>query len=140
MLKKSTLYLFILVLGLSGCSRPDSVEINNHAWNVAVATTPQEQEQGLSGKPRLASSTGMLFIFQKPVEKTFWMKNMNFPLDMIWIKAGKIVRIDANLPPEGERPTMIYPSYQPIDMVLEINAGEAKQYDLKIGDKIKYDR
>ena len=64
------------------------------------------------------------------------MRNMNFPLDIIFIKNDTIVEILENLEPEGNDPKAIYSSKQPVNNVLEINAGISKQYGFKIGQKV----
>src|SRR4051812_1798797 len=52
---------------------------------VDLATTPTTREQGLSGRAALPENHGMLFVFDTPGVYPFWMKDMNFPIDMIWI-------------------------------------------------------
>ena len=64
------------------------------------------------------------------------MRNMKFPLDIIFIKDDTIVEILENLEPEGSNPKEIYSSNQPVNSVLEINAGMSKQYDFKTGQKV----
>jgi uncharacterized membrane protein (UPF0127 family) len=130
---------------LTACSQPvanktvHKLTTNNHTWSVELALTPSQQEQGLSYRQQLATSTGMLFIFDRPAIQVFWMKDMGFALDIIWLKEQKIVKIDEHLPPEGSQPLNQYSSLEPIDQVLEINAGEASLYGLKVGDKVNYE-
>ena len=95
-----------------------------------MALTPEERAQGLSDRPDLAPDTGMLFIYRQQNRYSFWMRNMHFPLDILWISANCIVA-DASLnvpPPEPGQTTDQLPRYSPavpVQYVLEINAGEA---------------
>ena len=89
---------------------------------VEVVTTDQEMYQGLSGRTKLCSNCGMLFTFSKASRQTFVMRQMNFPLDIIWLNHGKFIGVNANLTPEKE-PYTLYQSPAPVDQVLEVNAG-----------------
>ena len=105
-------------------------------YTMDIADTPAEQEQGLSGRPPLAPDTGMIFIFDKPDNYGFWMKDMNFPLDIIWISSDlHIIHIEKNLTPQTY-PTVYYPNV-PTQYVLEISAGQTDQNNIKIGDLVK---
>ena len=81
---------------------------------------------------------GMYFIFDKPDYHSFWMKDMRFPIDIIFINDGKIVTIYKNVPiPTSE--TQLPPIYRPtnpVDHVLEINAGLADKYSFQVGDSV----
>ncbi len=155
-MKKFYLFIVIVVL-LSGCvfkevrnqSSPMSavqddnskeagktVKINDREIKVEIADTPESQYKGLSFKENLCVDCGMLFKFSEKSEKTFVMRNMNFPLDIIFIDDEKIVKIEKNLKPEGENPKNFYNSSAPVDYVLEVNAGYVDSHNIKIGDKI----
>lgn len=116
------------------------VEVNQHQFQVEVALTADSQSQGLSGKIHLPKDAGMYFIFPSAENRNFWMKEMNFPLDIIWIRQGAIVGIAANIPkPESKTATLeLIPSKVPADAVLEINAGLADLYGFKVGDKLRF--
>ncbi len=115
-----------------------TVTINDHQLTVELAVTADQQAQGLSGRDSLATNTGMLFVFTPPAQVPFWMKDMKFPLDFVWIKDGTIVQIDRKIAPSATgTPTdqlpLITPN-QPVDDVLEINANAADSF--AIGDKV----
>src|ERR671921_2143509 len=77
-----------------------SVQIKGLKINVSLAETPEQQAKGLSIKNTLNENEGMLFIFDTPKEYSFWMKDMKFPIDIIWISSdNKIVHIEKNLQP-----------------------------------------
>ena len=82
----------------------------------------------------------MLFVFSDKQERIFVMRNMYFPLDIIWIDGDKIVNISKNLLPKGPRPEVFYHSDAPVDYVLEVNAGLADKFNFKIGDKVNFNQ
>ena len=115
--------------------------VGSELINVEIADTNEKRMQGLSNKTNLANKEGMLFIFEdKDISPFFWMKEMNFPIDIIWINDTKIVQVDKNIPaPEARTPESELPLYkpaQPIDYVLEVNAGFSDQHDINVGTDI----
>lgn len=101
-----------------------------------LADTKSSRELGLSGRTSLRKDSGMLFAFEKPGRYGFWMKDMRFPLDMVWInKNGVIVKIESNATPEGYPATFI--NDPEASYILEINANTAEGYGLFLGSKIK---
>lgn len=113
------------------------VKINNKIIKVEIADEPDERTRGLSYRDSLCDDCGMLFIFPEKKVKSFWMKDMNFPIDIIWIDDDQIVKIDKNLKPEGIMPKETYSSEVPVNYVLELNTNFSINYNIKIGDKIK---
>ena len=87
--------------------------INEARINVLVADTPQERAAGLSGYAGLPEDAGMLFVFPEPRQPSFWMKGMEFALDLIWIRDGTVVQIrclgPAPAPKYAGRPTPALP-------------------------------
>jgi len=73
-----------------------TVTIANHNFSVAVASTSTQQQQGLSGRKNLPQDQGMLFIFKSANRYPFWMKDMNFPLDILFIKDRKSTRLNSS--------------------------------------------
>ncbi len=110
--------------------------INQQKIAIETASTPNEQYQGLSGRKAICAECGMLFDFSESDSKTFVMRNMEFPLDIIFIDKGVIKNIAANLEPEGNNPKNFYKSAGAADQVLEVNGGYCAKYDIKPGDKI----
>ena len=64
------------------------VAIGEASWPVELAVTPEERSQGLSGREVLPEGSGMLFVFEGDQHLSFWMREMNFPLDMVWIDSS----------------------------------------------------
>jgi len=106
---------------------------------VSIADTDETRQEGLSGTPSLLAGTGKLFIFDSPGTYAFWMKDMQYPIDIVWIdESWKIVDISRALSPESY-PTTFY-TQQPIKYVLEINAYEANGDNFAIGSQLKLEK
>ena len=117
------------------------VTINGKEISVETAKTPEEREKGLSGVSSLDKDSGMLFVFEnKSKTPVFWMKGMLIPLDIIWIKEDKIIRIDKKVPvPATDTPDNKIKTYSAgtvVDYVLEVNAGFSDSNSIKIGDSV----
>lgn len=115
------------------------VRIGDKTFSVELALTPEQQALGLGERDSIANNSGMLFVFKPAGQETFWMKDMRFDLDMVWIFDGKIVDISRRVPaPKSDALPGNLPTYSPkteIDYVLEINAGAAD--GIKIGDRVE---
>lgn len=140
----SILAAFTLATLITGCSSDTGatpsayVEINGTTVFVEIADTETLRAQGLSGHEPLNDNQGMLFVFEEKAPRTFWMKDMRFALDILWIEDGTIAKISSNLPPEGNEPKNHYRSDVPANYVLEVPAGWAERHNVKSGDKINY--
>ncbi|MBU0978673.1 MAG: prolipoprotein diacylglyceryl transferase family protein [Patescibacteria group bacterium] len=117
-----------------------SLIINQQTMKVEIVNSPESIGQGLSGRTNLGSD-GMLFIFPAIKQANFWMKDMKFDLDLIWIAQGKIVGITPNVPhPDISTPDSqlkIYTAPQPVDMVLEVPAGDSALQSWGVGDQLR---
>lgn len=136
------IFLLVSVLILCSCSKKSnnfqSVLINDKIIKVDVADTLESRYKGLSGKQELCADCGMLFVFPDKAVRTFVMRSMNFPLDIIWIDGDEIKKVSKNLPPEGPNPAINYSSDVPANYVLEVNGGFADENGIKYGDKFKF--
>lgn len=130
------------ILGSCGKYQKGTVKINNKIINVDISDTECKRVLGLSGRNPLTDDTGMIFIFDVPGNYLFWMKDMNFPLDMIWIGADfHIVGTERNIPPDtydaaNPMKSEFFGQNYIAKYVLELPAGYCDKNDLKIGDKI----
>jgi uncharacterized membrane protein (UPF0127 family) len=116
------------------------VEIAGVKLKVDLALTPPEQEQGLSGRTELKENEGMLFVFGHPDKYLFWMKDMNFPIDMVWIGENlRVVYIKKNALP-ASYPQSYGPGVSDKDAlyVLEVVAGFSDKNNLKEGDRVQF--
>ncbi|MBU1126826.1 MAG: DUF192 domain-containing protein [Patescibacteria group bacterium] len=131
------LFFVFLFFRLFSKSSFDEIEINGKRFQVEISDTSDKRIKGLSNRESLDKGSGMLFVFEEPGIHRFWMKDMDFALDFIWIRENKIVEITPNvLPVDYQPPNTISPKTE-VDKVLEINAKEAEEFGLKIGDEIK---
>jgi uncharacterized membrane protein (UPF0127 family) len=111
---------------------------NGHTINVKVAQTNKDRVKGLSGRRNLPENSGMLFVFDQPRILSFWMKEMNFPLDIIWIDQNrKVVGIERNISPETY--PKIYSPETPSKYALEINGGYSDKIGLSIGEQLLFE-
>lgn len=100
-----------------------------------VADTLSLRRQGLSGRKPLKENTGMLFLYDIPGEYGFWMKDMNFAIDIIWLNnEDEVVTIESRVSPRSY-PHVFYPSTF-AKKVIEISAGGADKLDLQVGEKL----
>lgn len=113
------------------------VMLGNARYTLQIADTDFLRERGLSYRGSLAPQTGMLFIFDTPRISRFWMKDMNFPLDIIWLDADKkVVHIEHSLSP-STYPDSFGPD-TPTQYVIELNAGEVKRIGFVLGTKVNF--
>lgn len=116
-----------------------TIKIAGQTLKVELAKTPLAWKKGLSGRDNLKENRGMLFVFSENKRHAIWMKDMKFPIDIIWIKAGQVVDIAQNVPAAapGDINPPVYLPREEAGGVLEVNAGFVERYNLKIGDKIE---
>jgi len=113
---------------------------NGDVIEVEVAKTLRELEKGLMYRESLDENKGMLFIFWQEEELDFWMLNMKFPIDMIFInKNMTIVNVVKNAQPCPKEPCDIYKSVRPAIYVIEVNAGYASEHGVVEGQKIEFE-
>ncbi len=112
------------------------VEIGDRILGLEVAKTVEQQAMGLMYRNTLADDRGMLFEFNPPQPVRFWMKNVAIPLDMIFIKDGKVKAIAAAVPPCNSTPCPTYGPGTLIDRVIEVRGGRAKELGLKVGEPV----
>ena len=120
------------------------VHIGDAVYVVDLATTGAQIQQGLSGRPALGVDRAMLFVYAADGPRAFWMPYMNFPLDMVWIRSDcTVAGVTAdvpNPPPDAPLDTLpTYPSHEPVRFVLEINAGQAAQRNIRPGATVRFD-
>ena len=106
---------------------------------VEVADTLQKRSLGLGKRTSLKKGWGMLFVFEERKPHRFWMKDMQFPLDIIWLDNHRIVHINHNAKPaSSDDEPEVMTSPVPVNFVLEIAAGRAAKLKLKKGQQLKF--
>ncbi len=111
-------------------------EIAGQIIELEIAKTPEQQAIGLMYRSCLPENRGMLFPFMLPRYVQFWMKNVEIPLDMIFLEKGTVRAVFANVPPCKADPCPVYGPSVPVDQVLELPGGRAKELGLKPGDRL----
>ena len=141
LIAKAIAAAFLMAL-LTACAREPQVRIldangaSKAVVQVEIADTAAARELGLMYRRHLAQDAGMLFIFKQPQQLTFWMKNTEIPLDMIFAGAdGTVVGIIANAEPFSEQQLSIDGDSQ---YVLEVNGGFARSHGIKPGDRLQF--
>lgn len=131
------IWLFLLMTGtpkaLSSMEQR-VISADSGTFAVVVAKTGEEQEKGLGGIDSIPANFGMLFSFDHNAKWGIWMKDMHFPIDIIWIRGdGTIDTIKENIEP-STYPSVFTPvGYVPY--VLELPASSARKYGLSVGEK-----
>ncbi|MCC7160759.1 DUF192 domain-containing protein [Candidatus Nomurabacteria bacterium] len=137
----AALVLFFLLFYFPNNSKTiKSVRIAGQNIKVELAVTAEEKQKGLSGRNNLKEDKGMLFVFENLDNYSFWMKDMNFPIDMIWIGEDlKVIYIKKNALPESY-PESFGPeiSDKNVKYVLEVVSGFSDKNNLKIGDSVLF--
>lgn len=120
----------------------NQVTIGGEKVHVRIADDPQERQIGLSETAKLGDKEGMLFLFDKKGYPSFWMKGMEFPIDIIYLNDTKVVTIYKNVqPPKSEDEMEMLPTYPATNTsnrVLEVPAGFADKHGVKVGDTVTF--
>jgi len=113
--------------------------IGSGVFHLQVANNEQARVQGLSGVEKLGKTEGLLMVFDTNDKHGIWMKDMNLPLDIIWLDAGKsIIHVVNNAQPEDPAKT-IYNPKKPARYVIELPSGAVRQYGIKVGQTAAFD-
>lgn len=134
------LIAFVLVWGLAGCEEQSTsglptvkMQIGKSKFVLEVARTPEAQEKGLMDRDSLPGDRGMIFVFPDEQVRSFWMKNVHFPLDILFLdSSGKIVSVHQMRAYDENNTSSDYPARYAI----ELNKGVADQSAVKVGDQL----
>jgi uncharacterized membrane protein (UPF0127 family) len=106
--------------------------------DVEVVSKEPDMERGLMYRTNMDQNKGMIFIFNVDDRQQFWMKNMHFSLDILWISLeGRIVDIGKNIPACAADPCPVYTPQGAGRYVLELNSGYTASHQWKVGDKLE---
>ncbi len=119
------------------------VHIGAYVVHAEVATTPAARSKGLGGRESMADDAGMLFVFPNARQATFWMKDMRFPLDFVWISADKHVEevtqnVAAPAPGTKDPDLTLYKAAEAVQYVVELNAGVVEASGIRVGDAVTF--
>jgi hypothetical protein len=116
-----------------------TVRLGDGVFISRVAKTSQERDKGLSGTQGLRQDQAMLFVYETDDKWPIWMKEMNYPIDIVWLdKDKKVVYIVKNAPPESYPYESFMPK-QDARYVLELPAGTVEKKSIIIGDEAAFD-
>ncbi len=132
-------FFIAIVVVLANYSYPSQVILGGKVFRVEVVDTEALLQKGLSGHAPLQNNEGMFFVFQTPDNYGFWMKDMTFPIDIIWMDQNfKITHIESRVSPDTY-PKIFYPNANSL-YVLEISAGEASSLGVGVGGMVTFVR
>ncbi len=146
--KWQILMLLIIVLAAGGgriysWRWPEAaLRIGGEDVKVLVANSPTHRFKGWSGRDGMGQYGGMLFIFPYRGQHAMVMREMRFPLDIVWVEGNQIVDIAPNVqtePGRSEAELTPYFSRLPSTKVLELPAGFTREHGVKIGDEVEVD-
>ena len=135
------LCFFLVMIPVASSCRKESatprVTIKGRTWYVDLATTPQQQARGLSGRSRLGENVGMLFIYPRPQMLEFCMRGCRIPLDIAFIDADlRIVNICTMAVEPDLAGRVLYRSKKPAQYALEVTAGSFHRARIGAGDAV----
>lgn len=130
----------ILIFGINMNIDKDysKATINGNEISLEVISSIEDQIRGLSNRDSLDYDTGMLFLYKDSKTRSFWMKEMRFSVDILWIDENNIiVGIEKNVSPDSYPKKFISP--KPVPFALELAGGWGMEHGLKIGDLVEFD-
>lgn len=129
--------LVVLSLPFVFQSRPTTTLVSgSREYTLEIVASKAAQTKGLGGRENLAQERGMIFVFEKPDKQCFWMKDMQFAIDIIWLdSAKKVTSVVPNVSPDSY--PMQYCGDATTKYVIELNAGEAKRAGITLGSVLQ---
>lgn len=114
-----------------------TIELGGNELQVRLAETDTEHRRGLSNTKELAEDEGMLFIYKKPATQGFWMKDMNYPIDIIWINEEmQVIGVEDSVFPTTF--PQVFSSPDEVKYVLEVSAGRAERLGIEVGEILNF--
>jgi uncharacterized membrane protein (UPF0127 family) len=134
-------YIFVKDMVWSGFmeQNPPYLVINDRQVWLEIADSDVARARGLSGREALAEQSGMLFVFLQSGRYSFWMKEMKFNLDLIFIDGDQVVDLVAGVPfPQSGQSPVSVNARRDFDKVLEVNEGMIDFLGVKVGDQVSF--
>lgn len=116
------------------------ITLGDKELNVWIAGTTREKRVGVSLLDKLEKEEGMIFTFKIPMRYGFWMRGVGFPIDIIWIRRGKVIGVTDNIPAGKGLSLFSLKAYYPpasVDCVIEVAGGETARLGIKEEDILK---
>jgi uncharacterized membrane protein (UPF0127 family) len=113
----------------------DGLAFGSRRLSVEEVSSPEAQEKGLGSRNSISDSQGMLFVFDRADMHCFWMKDMQFPIDMLWLDASKtVVHLEQSVSPDSY--PKAYCPEQNSNYVLEVQAGLSAKSGVGVGSRL----
>ena len=134
-----TLAILVFVGAWFFNSRQPHAVINGQTFVLEIASEDKLRSQGLSGRSSMAHDRGMIFIFDEKLMYPFWMKGMEFDLDFIWLDDDTVIGVTTNVkaPVNNNNEVITIAAPEPVNRIIEFNAGIIDELDVQIGDTIE---
>jgi uncharacterized protein len=136
----ASVLVYWFLFGRNVVNRRAQLVLKNQVFDIEIAENATARAQGLSHRDSLPQNAGLLFLFKSPSKHGFWMKDMKFPIDILWFRGNELIGISKNAVPEPEKNVLQLKVYYPpaeADRVFEINAGLSDKYNFQPGDKFE---
>jgi len=131
------LLILVLFLGVFQKKKQSQVCFGDYCFGVEISKSPIQKAKGLMFRDKLEENQGMLFVFEAEKKHSFWMKNVSFPLDIIWLGANKkVVFVSHDAQPCKDLKCLAIQPTTNAKYILEINGGLANKIGLKIGSQL----
>lgn len=131
------LAICLLVVWLIGKPHKSIVGLNGLKITVEIAANPESRAIGLSKYKTLYYNRGMLFVYDQTQKQCFWMKDMKFPIDILWVGSDKqVLHIEENVQP-NTYPKQFCPDVA-VKYALEVSAGLVDRQNIKTGQKLSF--
>jgi uncharacterized protein len=112
---------------------------NGEFVRAELAVSMEQREKGLMFRDGIAAEKGMLFVFEEEAIHSFWMKNVSFPIDILWLDRDRsVVHLAKRVPPCRRDPCPTYTPVRPSAYVLELRAGRSDELAIKTGDRLEF--
>ena len=104
-----------------------------------LAVSDEQRARGLMFREKINEDQAMLFIFEEEDIHSFWMKNMRFAIDILWLDAQRrIVHIESRVPPCPKEPSPSYIPSAAAAIVLAVEAGFSEKHGLRLYDRVEF--
>lgn len=111
-----------------------SLQLHGQRYHILVMRTEAELQKGLSGTDSLPEGQAMVFVFASDSKWGMWMKDMNYPIDIVWLNADRqVVHVVKNAQPSSYPDTTYTPDV-PARYVIELPSGTIERTGIAIGD------
>ena len=126
----------VVLVALHGGAQTARLQTPRATFSLAIADTDAARHKGLGGRTSMPANQGMLFEFGVPSNECFWMKDMRFALDMVWLDSSKrVIQVRPNLSPATYPQTFCAPNTK---YVVELNAGQAARAGIALGQQLSF--